>query len=1491
LQKGYNPLTTVTSETSTARNPMMQAFRQRSSLYALSYFMLNAMDVKEKSSRITSNSTFKPPPRVTLTEQKKETWLRDLADPSVPLRRLSRTIPHGTRNRSLLEQCCNKNIPIARAVWFARCVGANELRGLKRKGSTQVGSVTEVQWIYEWTEQVTEFIEKVIKECPEESSATSTTANIAAATASNNPTGNSGTHVNTVASKSSPSTPLASASALTSLNNTNSPSASSPLSSIPAKLPMKPASKPFGSASSASSISKPTLSNSQPWKVKMEYITRLAANLFSEGLLDKPLFLKWCIVNLQKCRIEELPVAILFIRLFWDGIVQSRLLSQNLALALLERFSELSSPTLSKYQVFVTFKEKVSEALFNFFIFSPDSFVIPQHWKKLGPVLIEALKGIKDEVVQQVLELICMRNESLTVTDVSATRASRNPKYIIIDALDKANAPYNWSSLLQSINVNKIPEQDALMVAFEWATSKNRAGVDRVYICASMLTEWHNVLKWDISAGFLNFLDSIICADGYDMKNLYDMVSELQDRDWFSAGTFFRRLISQGTLFISKQQPSVNFKIKILANLPVQYSTGLRNQQIMMLRNLKVNTDKDHNSLLEAKSILSTKLSFLFADKYYFDQYELFEEHTTILSNLSKVNKMVLSTWVTESFNLKLSTGFELSVSQFAVLQNVFEILSDFKALYVMIERVTTTTTNGSLLYFMANSTCDHLAIFAAIADVVQLIQLFVNQYKSLNVKTKMSKGLWDLINFALKEVPESNVQLRSELEQIVLPTGQTPLKDITTLSPMSDIVNESIVANQELSEFLQERLGTHDAIDNRSLPKFFDSISEMFLNACKQEENNSEEIRKVVALLQHLKDTDPGMFSELAIKWIKEKVEPEFCYDSNSFTRILLFLVIYECVTLEKIAETFLQMVKVKVPGSTQSTKVILSLISEDYISGIQLKASEKLALNMQRHHFAKNHGIIYLKYILQEVLDSTEMTSLSSSISTSITQFLLWFLTHDLNQFISQLVDPILHSGNTYAINELRLILLKLLKIDNNNPANHFSNAKVEILYLLEIFNPLNLALCQVYVRVVLVFQREQQSHTEIASTPTGHAIPVVPVNNETILGVLMEVIASAHVRKLSERALGDLMVYLPEEIKSQLLMKCELLFIQSPQFPCIVNIETGTGNITNYLLEVIDAIAASASFDLFESHSFEVTEALDKLLSICDLFTQKHHQKEKEVMQPEKVGMQTSSDENDQLDQNHDLLNDEASVKAAIFLFVKILVIHSPKILSWPENIREKVTNGIIRLLSTQFVVSRVELYNLLADTLESIKSNMKRSDHGDGAELPGSDMMQKQVSSVPLSSTGMMNTSVASTALIINDSPVSRPSLEGNTTPVSVLSNISPAVLTNSKLAHTAAAILNHSGNSSNDISSNNNSSSAGIGNVNLLTAAINPGGFMGDESDYLSDLILYNKTTKTYSNLNVRAFDLLEESNHTMQINDVALNLAMFDGFIEKKNPV
>lgn len=100
---------------------------------------------------------------MTLTDTKKETWLRDLANASVPLRRLSRTIPHGVRGKSLLEQCLVKNVPTTRAVWLARCVGANELRAFRRKGISGAIMVdNEAKWVKEWTGLVETFVQECV---------------------------------------------------------------------------------------------------------------------------------------------------------------------------------------------------------------------------------------------------------------------------------------------------------------------------------------------------------------------------------------------------------------------------------------------------------------------------------------------------------------------------------------------------------------------------------------------------------------------------------------------------------------------------------------------------------------------------------------------------------------------------------------------------------------------------------------------------------------------------------------------------------------------------------------------------------------------------------------------------------------------------------------------------------------------------------------------------------------------------------------------------------------------------------------------------------------------------------------------------------------------------------------------------------------------------------------------------------------------------------
>lgn len=103
---------------------------------------------------------------MTLTETRREAWLKDFADLNIPLRRLSRRIPHGIIGKVLLDQCLTKDIPITRAIWLAKCVGANEIRSIKRKGTSGPFAFGgETRWIRDWTKSVEGFLESMVGEC------------------------------------------------------------------------------------------------------------------------------------------------------------------------------------------------------------------------------------------------------------------------------------------------------------------------------------------------------------------------------------------------------------------------------------------------------------------------------------------------------------------------------------------------------------------------------------------------------------------------------------------------------------------------------------------------------------------------------------------------------------------------------------------------------------------------------------------------------------------------------------------------------------------------------------------------------------------------------------------------------------------------------------------------------------------------------------------------------------------------------------------------------------------------------------------------------------------------------------------------------------------------------------------------------------------------------------------------------------------------------
>ena len=153
------------AESISARPTIWSSIKHNRGLQLLSSLYITTLQQRQTFGAVSSASTFKPPPRATLTEPKRELWLKDLADSDIPLRRLSRTIPHGIRGKTLLDQCVAKRIPFDRAIWLVKCVGANEIRAFKRKGPNALAAGSEAKWVLEWTTNVEEFLSALIEIC------------------------------------------------------------------------------------------------------------------------------------------------------------------------------------------------------------------------------------------------------------------------------------------------------------------------------------------------------------------------------------------------------------------------------------------------------------------------------------------------------------------------------------------------------------------------------------------------------------------------------------------------------------------------------------------------------------------------------------------------------------------------------------------------------------------------------------------------------------------------------------------------------------------------------------------------------------------------------------------------------------------------------------------------------------------------------------------------------------------------------------------------------------------------------------------------------------------------------------------------------------------------------------------------------------------------------------------------------------------------------
>lgn len=331
IQRGIYPSYKVKSERAT--RPFTGELEHWSALPALSYFALNAVAMRESMRRITPSSTFHPPPRLTLSDRKKETWFMELKDPKIPLRKLSRAIPHSYTTKVLLDVLMKKEIPVPRAVWFIKCVGANQVRALKRKAHTatsndsprqkaQINSNIESQWMDEWTNDVIAFVSRVIDSFDSRNS-------------------------NFMESDSA--------------NSTEEPP-HTPESNRPQHSP-------------------------EQWKKNMVFASKMLLELYNAILLNQYDLLKWLIRELRESSVLRLPCLVHFVQLFWRPLT-SPVFSHQLFKSITSRYSCLEKPLNSSDNGNLEQLHMIIEPiLLKLASTNEDAFVAPRSWPVVEPFI------------------------------------------------------------------------------------------------------------------------------------------------------------------------------------------------------------------------------------------------------------------------------------------------------------------------------------------------------------------------------------------------------------------------------------------------------------------------------------------------------------------------------------------------------------------------------------------------------------------------------------------------------------------------------------------------------------------------------------------------------------------------------------------------------------------------------------------------------------------------------------------------------------------------------------------------------------------------------------------------------------------------------------------------------------------------------------------------------------------------------------------------
>lgn len=1316
LNKGYYEPPAVPNEYSSARS-LVQASLFSSSdmpneaLEDLSRMMAGAFKSRNESINKIKHDThqFKIPPRVTLTALKKEAWLRDLADPEIPLSKISGKLPHGIRNKILVESMCNKNVPLPRAIWFTKCILYSEIQALKKKyhakltGPRFTSTIVnyELHWLHEWTQQVADYVQKFAREM-------------------------------------------------------NGISLTEKKSAYMSKL---------------SYLLRYLQSLYLECLIDRRLFLSCIINILREGLpleakqVSELISMSWedsdkhlDLLNGIEKHYGQRLIALMLIKSFWKVILPLDYLCKELSEALLLNYYFLrrastfnpkqppqkqnSNALPSKLKL--TILDLVAESIKYLFKHNSNTFILPNYWVLTSEELSSILLNDKDSKMEEVqlikdqLKTIKYRNESLILNSKHIQAVSNEQqhdfatkaKYLsqttkdelvsteadywfinrsqgdllkIVDSLDRYRLDDGLAILLR-------PQQENsrwriyLKLLIHWCITDYRDSAissQGILIACNFIKgkvlykRIDSQKKAEFESEILEIIYQVVSDPTAKIKSysLYVLINELYQLKIITISSYIRRLIASGVFYVSPEESSqklilnneISTHLSILKNLPVtnnkQCDSILRK---WVLDDFNFKTKFDTGKIILQENIIENLLE---------SKEKAFVQGSGIeyFQNLEVGLKFLLINWLTTQLKNTIMSSTKLIhvyPSTISILYDLFCACDNLTVFFKGIIKLILRNDGGIIifyldsLYLIAKLVVRHFKLIkyittspSEVPTILELMKLILLHYKDLQSRdfdyTKF-RSIWI---FFESMISSSELQFSSVWDH---KTMQKPKNKGTVALSSTEIIAEWSNPWQNVSPSTEDLKTVLD-----------DIIAEPVPLLSEEELGESCKTLKVTLASNTVLDN----FSQLLIKF--DETLGNLQYDEEVS---LIRLIVHHDRLLKASKEStdVSTLIKAHIGEMSDSTKILLLLKKLlcyeliDYLLVVQLLTSENYGFSAESNYdtimqvlFGKNvrTGIFSNQQVMLQILRETYLTKNSVSVLPIILKSFKRTQSHvPVEQILKENMLSVLRGCCLYHIRDVIDELVKhltnseIIRVCNElagiSPDSSISLIN-DIPVLGKVANEFSLPICQILLRTITL--------NELEYLGTLEASRQIEIITESLL-------YSFHSDLLKDNSFfGEITNYCGPEYKYMFLRVLETKFLTCTKFDGgRLSLCTEQGeNLFPILKDFFKKFSVSYTRDAVTGELFtELNKFLQELLPIAK---------------------SPSIDENTAVD-----------LQNAISVYLRIIIIHKvPLITTIITKDGEKFTfvRNLIELLKSNFLSSNNEsLRILLYDLLLLMKSSL-------------------------------------------------------------------------------------------------------------------------------------------------------------------------------------